>query len=626
MTGKRRRTLGLVGLALVWAMVAAGCGADEEPAAPTAPAGERGGVFRTAVEEFNFTGAFDPTGEYLGAAWGYLQALTRTLMNYKHVAGTAGNELFPDLAADKPQVSPDGLTYTFKLKQGVKFGPPLNREITSKDIEYAFSRINNQALTAQYGFYYTVIKGLDTKATSIGDVEGIETPDDKTIVFHLTQPTGDFLYRLAMPATGPIPQEVAKCFTKPGDYGRFVISSGPYMIAGSDKLDASSCGAMKPISGFDPTKKLNMVRNPNYDQATDNLRSNFVDGISLTINTNTVDIFNRVQEGQLDSNYSSKPPRTVLAQYLTNPDRKKLLHSNSGDRTWYLYFNLLTPPFDDVHVRKAVNFVVDKAAMQQAWGGATVGKLATHIMPPEMLNNQLTESYDPYATPDHHGDEAKAKEEMKQSRYDSNKDGVCDHASCKNLLMVNRNTAPWTDAEPVVVESLKKLGIGVRPRELESSYDTIQIVKNMVPIALNAGWGKDYADPYTFASPLFESTSIIAEGNNNYPLVGITQQQIQEIGIKAPPSGLPPSVDADIANCQKLPGTTPEEADARITCWANFDKKLMEEIVPWVPYIWENVITITNPSVTKFEFDQFAGLPSFTQIAVNNKVSADTLT
>src|SRR5215213_8071527 len=137
---------------------------------------------------------------------------------------------------------------------------------------------------------------MDGKAKSPdAQISGIETPDDQTIIFNLDKPTGDFLYRVSMPAAATVPQEVAKCFTKAGDYGRYVISSGPYMIQGSDKLDISSCKAMKPISGFDPSKQMTLVRNPNYDQATDNLRSNYVDGITVSVNTNVDDIFSRIE-------------------------------------------------------------------------------------------------------------------------------------------------------------------------------------------------------------------------------------------------------------------------------------------------------------------------------------------
>src|SRR6266516_3653477 len=80
----------------------------------------------------------------------------------------------------------------------------------------------------------SVQKGMDGKAPAPKPISGIETPDDSTIIFNLTKPVGDFLYRVSMPATAPIPQEVAKCFTKAGDYGRYVISSGPYMLKGSE--------------------------------------------------------------------------------------------------------------------------------------------------------------------------------------------------------------------------------------------------------------------------------------------------------------------------------------------------------------------------------------------------------
>jgi peptide/nickel transport system substrate-binding protein len=475
---------------------------------------------------------------------------------------------------------------------------------------------------AQYGFwYYGVVKGMDGKAKSADEkVSGIETPDDSTIIFNLEKPTGDLLYRLSMPAAGPIPEEVGKCFKKAGDYGRYVISNGPYMIQGSDKLDISSCSAMKPISGFDPSRKLTLVRNPNYDQATDNLRTNYVDGITVEIDTNVDDIFSRVEAGQLDSSISDQPPKPVLQKYLTDPAKKPFLHSNSGDRTWYITMNWITPPFDDIHVRKAANWVMDKQGIQQAWGGSTFGDIATHNIPPIVLADKLGPDYNPYATEGNRGDVAKAKEEMKQSKYDTNKDGVCDGSACSNLIMINRNTPTFADSEAVVVASLKKIGISVKPRELASSaaYTTIQTVKNKIPIALNAGWGKDFADAVSFVLPLFDSRSIIPTGNTNYPLQGLKPDQAKSLGVSIPAGVTIPNFDADIDACQKIPNTQP---DQRNQCFADIDKKLMEEGVPWVPYLWAKNITVTGNTVTKWEFDQFSGYLSFTQMAVNNKES-----
>jgi peptide/nickel transport system substrate-binding protein len=623
--GKRRQQVRLVGLALALALVAAACGGGDDEGGggggqQATP--QKGGVLRTAISDFGFTNGFDPTGEYIASGIDMYGAMLRTLMGYKHVAGPPGNETVPDLASAPPEVSSDGLKYTFKLKPGVKWAPPLNRAVTSKDVAYAFQRINAAPLVAQYGFwYYGVIKGMDGKAKSAEEkVSGIETPDDSTIIFNLEKPVGSFLYRLSMPAAAPIPEEVAKCFTKAGDYGRYVMSSGPYMIQGSDKLDISSCDSMKPISGFDPSKSLTLVRNPNYDQATDDTRSNYVDAITVTVNTNVDDIFSRIQAGDLDSSIADQPPKPVLQQYLTDPAKKPFLHSNSGDRTWYITMNWATPPFDDVHVRKAANWVMDKAGILQAWGGSTFGDIATHNIPPIVLDDKLTADYNPYASEGNRGDEAKAKEEMKQSKYDTNKDGVCDAKECSNLVMINRNTPTYADSEAVVVSSLAKIGIKVKPRQLASSaaYTTIQTVKNKIPIALNAGWGKDFADAVSFVVPLFDSRSIIPTGNTNYPLLGMTPDQAKTLGIPYPEGVTIPSVDADIDACQKIPA---EQKDQSTQCYADLDKKLMEEHVPWVPYLWAKNITVTGSTVTKWEFDQFSGYLSFTQMAVNNNAT-----
>jgi peptide/nickel transport system substrate-binding protein len=623
--GKRRQQARLVGLALALALVAAACGGGDDEGGGSSgqqATPQKGGVLRTAISDFGFTNGFDPTGEYVAVAIGLYGAMERTLMGYKHVADAAGNELVPDLAEAAPEISSDGLKYTFKLKSGVKWAPPLDRDVTSKDVAYAFQRINTAPLVAQYGFwYYGVVKGMDGKAKSADEkVSGIETPDDSTIIFNLEKPTGDFLYRISMPAAAPIPEEVAKCFKKAGDYGRYVMSNASYMIQGADKLDISSCSAMKPISGFDPSKQLTLVRNPNYDQATDTTRANYVDGITVAVDTNVDDIFSRVQAGDLDSSIADQPPKPVLQQYLTDQAKKPFLHSNSGDRTWYITMNWITPPFDDIHVRKAANWVMDKAGILQAWGGSTFGDIATHNIPPIVLGDALGSDYNPYPSDGNHGDEAKAKEEMKQSKYDSNKDGVCDAKECSNLVMINRNTPVYADSEAVVVSSLEKIGIKVKPRELASSaaYTTIQTVKNKIPIALNAGWGKDFADAVSFVLPLFDGRSIIPTGNTNYPLVGLTAAQASNLGVSIPAGVTIPSVDADVDACQKIPAT---QADQRNECFANIDKKLMEEVAPWVPYLWAKNITITGSTVTKWEFDQFSGYLAYTQMAVNNKAT-----
>jgi peptide/nickel transport system substrate-binding protein len=607
-------------LALVVAVLAAACGGggqdgdrNRRSAAPT-----RGGVYRTAVSDFSFTDGFDPTGEYSVRAAALYAATLRTLVGYRRVAGPPGNELQADLAAEVPEPTDRGLTYTFRLKPNIRFGPPLNRVITSRDIAYAFQRINAAPLAAQYGFYYQrVIKGLDGKAASAATkVPGIETPDDRTIVFRLAAPAGDFLYRLAMAATAPIPEEVARCHTKAGDYGRYVISSGPYMIQGSDQLKIDSC-AQRPISGFDPSRRLNLVRNPSFDQSTDTLRGNYVDGIRIEVDTNLGDIFDRIERGELDGSVGQeRPPKVVLSRYTTDPAKKPFLHANSSDSTVFLSMNTALAPFDDVHVRKAANWVLDRQAVLQAGGGGQTVQLATHVMPPVLLDNRLGADYNPYASAGNRGDEAKAKEEMRQSRYDRDHDGRCDAAACRGLVYLTPNESPATEIEPIVVDGLAKLGIDLKPRGLAlgAVFTTAGTVANKIPL-VNTGWAKDYADPFTFAAPLFSGASIIPNGNTNIALLGLTPVQASELKVPYPTGGVP-SVDADIQRCQAIPSS---RRDARLTCWIDLDKKLMEQVVPWIPLVWDVATIITAPSLTRYEFDQATGEISLTQIAVGNK-------
>jgi len=627
----KKRTIGALALVLAFALVVAACGDDEgettTTAAPTTTAPEGtttapttgGGTYRMETDGIAYTGGGDPTGEYLGISWGILSnLLSRTLLTYYHTDGALGNTLVPDLAADFPEISEDGLTYTFTLKDGIMFGPPLSREITSADIEYAFRRMATEGIVAQYLFYYEgLIEGLELSTDMPDDISGIETPDDKTIIFHLTRISPDFIYLVAMPATTPMPEEVAGCFMEAGTYGRYVVSSGPYMYEGSDALDASSCEALVasgPISGFDPEDHSYFVRNPDYDPATDDpaVRANHVDRINIDLNTNVQDIFAKIRAGELDGTVSSgNPPADVLAAYSSDPELQDRLVSGVDDRTMYITMNLAAPPFDDIHVRKAVNLIMDKAGMQQAWGGEISGAIATHIQPPNLAG--LGAEYDPYATEGYRGNLELAQAEMALSRYDTDGDGMCDAPECSGVILVNRTTTPWLETEPVVVASLALIGIEVQAQELENHYTVIQTVANLTPMGMNPGWGKDYPDSSSFAGFLFDGRNIIPEGNTNYSLVGLSEVQAAELGVPWPADGIP-SVDADIDNCKQIALT---DTQGGLDCWNDLDRTLMEEVVPWVPYLWLNVITTIGPAVTNWDYDQFAGVTAFSKVAVD---------
>jgi ABC-type transport system substrate-binding protein len=226
-----------------------------------------------------------------------------------------------------------------------------------------------------------------------------------------------------------------------------------------------------------------------------------------------------------------------------------------------------------------------------------------------MLNDALVD-YDPYPSEGFAGDVDAAKEFMKQSKYDTDKDGICDAPECKDVLYLTATDRLRQDMVPPTQASLEQIGITLQVRAVEDAYTPIQTVNENIPISGRAGWGKDYPDASTFMV-LFDSRNIIPTGNVNYSLIGATCEQLQKIdGWEGNCEGLP-SVDADIDVCSALQG------DERMTCYVDLDKKLMEEVVPWVPYLDANANFITSPNVTQWSFDQFATSIGYGHVAVD---------
>lgn len=574
----------------------------------------KGGTYRVGWESsFGWTNSFDPTGEYLANGFViYSNLMLRTLVSFNHVAGPAGNIVVPDLATSVPKPTNAGKTYTFRLKNGVRWGPPVNRAITSKDVRYAVERMARPKNGAQYGFYYNVIQGLESYAKGERkSISGIKTPSAKTISFTLTKPAGDFPFRMTMPAVAPMPQEVAKCFEgKPGGYGRTVIASGPYMIEGSEDLDISSCNSLKPISGYDGKTSLTLVRNPNYRASTDSrkARESNPDRFEFTVDTNIDDIYNKIGAGELEDSFATASPK-VFREYTVNPSKRKYLHSDSADGTYYITMNLTQPPFDDVHVRRAMNWVMDKEALRKAWGGPVAGDVAQHIIPNPMLLGKLS-GYQPFKTKGDRGNVAKARAEMRQSKY-ANSGGVCSAKECKGVLMIADVRAVDKALLPPIQAAAKKIGITFTVRTVNGAYPVIQTTSRNIPISQRPRWFKDYADPSTFIDPLFYGGNIIPSGNTNYSLVGLKPSQAAQLGIKGNVNNVP-SIDALADRCQALTG------NARVTCYAGIDRVLTQDVVPWVPYMWAKTVTILGPTVTKWNFDQSAGFTAFAHVAVKS--------
>jgi peptide/nickel transport system substrate-binding protein len=617
-----RRALPVLALVAALGLVAAACGGDDGggggggSTTPPAEGFQAGGTLNLAATG-DVSAALDPAKEYYSLSFGYFRCcLLRTLLSYKGVpTDQGGTELFPDIAAEMPQISDDGLTWTFTLKSGIKYAPPFDTvEVTSGDFVRALERVANpDASAGGYSFYYSVIQGFDDFGAGKADsISGVSAPDDATLVITLNEPAGDFGYRMAMGATAPIPPNgdapLGAAEGHDRDYGRFLVATGPYMIAGAENMDFSlPADQQEPASGYKPNRSMQMVRNPSWDPATDDLRPAYPDAINVTIGGDVTDLYNRVAAGELDLVLDAAPPVAILRQYSTDPTLQSQLHIYPDDAVSYISMNVAMPPFDDIHVRKALNYAIDKNGLRQLRGGPTVGELAGHIMVNSLTNN-LLKDYDPYATPNGAGDVNLATEEMKQSKYDTNGDGVCDDPVCQDVLAVTVNIDPAPKQAALIEQNLEPLGITLDVKEFDitTMYSKCNSPEDLVPICLATGWGKDFPDAVTFGPPLFGSESLYPSCCN-YSLVGATSDQLKGWGYSVLEA---PNVDEQMNACLPLVG------DERIQCWADVDKYLMENVVPWVPTRFPNSVTISSPRIVNYAFDQYCGCDSLDHFAI----------
>jgi peptide/nickel transport system substrate-binding protein len=541
--------------------------------------------------------------------------LLRTLLSYSgRPTGDGGALLRPDLAEALPQVSPDGLTWTFRLKRGLRYGPPLtDTEIVAQDFVRSLERMARVGLTASY---FSVIEGFDEVTTGRADsILGLETPDAHTLVVHLTESTGNFGYRMSLPEVAPIPSTPSGEGADQGreDYGPFLVSSGPYAVEGSDELDFSlPPQQQRPVSGFVEGTSLTLVRNPSWRAATDALRRAFVDRMEMSFLPSQEEAASRVHRGEADVVVvpfaPPQVPTDIIEAYRKDPELSGRVLIGSQDSIRYASINLGVPPFDDVHVRKAVNFAIDKGRHIDIRGGPTIGKAAGHIIHDSMENNLLL-NYDPYATPGAVGDLDRAREEMAQSRYDLDGDGVCDDPSCSDVLALSHTnpTLPGNPLGEAIRSDLEPIGIRLKLRVLDTErfFPQINDPTNQVALAINAGWGKAFPNAEDFVGPLFSRAGL--EGCCNYSLVGATSQELRRWGYEVKSV---PSVEDKVSECHPLVGIE------SIRCYAELDQLLMEQVVPWIPLVFENQIYIVSRRVVAWSFDQFAALPALDRFAV----------
>jgi peptide/nickel transport system substrate-binding protein len=559
--------------------------------------------------------AIDPQRAGWYDSWELLRCcLVRTLLSYEgKPTDQGGTTLRHDLAESLPEVSEDGLTWTFKLRQGMHYAPPLQTvEITSAD----FVRSLRRLLPGIPRAFRPQIEGVaEYIAGDTTTISGLETPDPYTLRVRLTRPQGDLPARLAFPDMAPIPPHPADPAAQFGvatghdeDYGRFLVASGPYMVEGAELIDFNApLDQQVPASGFVPGESLTLVRNPEWDEATDALRPAFVERIEIAIGGTQEELAARVESGQLDLVlYSGPPPDAPIEQIERFRADQALgsVHANPRDGVRYIGLTMALPPFDDIHVRKAANLVINKARLIELSGGPWTGEVAGHIVLNSLEDNLLL-TYDPYRTPGSTGDLAAAAAEMKLSGYDTDGDGICDDPACDELTGII--LPPFAQLAEAVIADLEQIGIHAEVEVPDDAFARWFDPAGRTSFMVAAGYAKDHLSASTFFTANFDSRTSLSDEETNGTLIGATPEQLENWGYG--PLEMP-NIDDRIDLCHAQTG------GAQVQCWAALDQYLMENVVPFVPFSFERRTGTVSARVVHYSFDQSIALPALDQIAV----------
>lgn len=419
-----RNRAGATGLFIVLtgAWLTGGC-SDRRVQAETEKAGPpvRGGTLEIVgysdVDHLATTSAYLASSIWLSSTW------ARQLLTYPASQDFAtATRLSPDLALDVPTrenggLSPDGLSYTFHLRRRIRWNSRPPRDIVAGDIVRAFLLFCNPVSPVGAADYYTrTIVGMARYCEQFAGVEptvaaiqtfitqhridGIEAPDDHTVVFTLTAPATDFPNLLAMPFASPVPAEYLDYLPDSPEFRRRTIASGPYQIV-----------------EYTPNREMLLERNPAWDPRTDPIRPAYVDRIRVRLGVDAQLQLLQIQAGTADLGVEDVPASSA-APLLAIGDPVVWL-SPPGDlyaNFDWLMFNRIGPRGSVLgrrEVRHAIATAVNKAAVVQVAGGQREARPLHQAVPSSVSGFAPGADYD--VTPGSRGDAEAARRALDQA-------------------------------------------------------------------------------------------------------------------------------------------------------------------------------------------------------------------
>ncbi len=521
MAFSKTRKLGLLAVA---ALLLSACSSGGSTSAAPSTTSKGGGAITVAFQ--NDIGTLDPAIGYDWQNWSIIKSIFNGLMGYE--PGTTN--LVPDLAAAPPEISADGLTYTFKLRPDVKFHN--GRVVTADDIKYSIERAVNPATKSPGSSFFSMIQGFDTASTGkTAMLSGIQVVDPTTIKFVLSHPDATFLQVLALNFAFVVPKEAVAKYGQ--DFGKNPVGTGAFKFT-------------EWVSG----QRLVIAKNPDYFK----VGVPKLDKITFEVGVDPTVALARLKSGQVDVLGDGIPGANYVAES-ADPANKGLIIEGSQLQTGYVTLNVKTKPFDNVKVRQAINYAVNKARIVQIMNGRVVA--ANQPLPPGMPGYNKTFTGYGY-------DVAKAKSLMAQAGY----------AKGFKTELWTSNTDPNPRIAQAIQQDLAVIGITADLKSLAQSAVIEAGGNGKAPMIWSGGmaWIADFPDPSDFYGPILSCGSTGTGGWNWAKYCN-------------------KALNADATKADSI--TDPAKTADRLALWSSIYDRVMGD-APWVPIFNQKAITMKS--------------------------------
>jgi peptide/nickel transport system substrate-binding protein len=526
---------------------------DAKGPAPEIAGAKKGGIL-TILGSADFD-HLAPQATYRGdAIMAGGQLALRTLTNYYEAEGKLN--VMGDLATDTGKGEDGCKKWTYTLRDGVKFqdGTPVTSKNIAQGVSVGFEDLSQDG--PQYiQNWLKGAKGYKGPFTNKGQMApGITTPDDKTIVFELSEPQCAFPLAAALPTTVPVILD--KMDPSKPDSLESPLATGPYKI-----------------KSYVRGERLEFERNPNWDPATDPLRHNYPDGyvFDWTATDPAITTKRLVADQGADKNMIQwdNVPSEAMPDVEKSTDAQKRVVE--GETVFSNFININTQKVTDVDIRKAMIYATNQQAVLQIIGGDKAGKPSTTLVPPVTPGYKKFDVYKKPLT----GDVDKAKELVKGK-------------TLRPFLYCYRAGATRPAVAAAVKEALARAGIEITLKELDrTTYYNIIGKKNTECELMPGGWGQDFPDDLTFLGVLASPEEANRDGSNNnaYFDNAAVGAKLKEIGAL-------------------------QDRAAAAPLYGDLEEQIFKDYAPWIPLYYDYSYSLVGSSVGGMYLSGTWGSPS----------------